>query len=216
VFETTIWANLKDAGGRKTGAAQAFVMRYRPPLLAFLLQRGVGAEDAEDVVQEVFLRMFSRDTLAQADRAKGRFRSYLLGIATKVILERKRHAAALKRGGGKTRVSLDEIGHDPVDPRAASEFEECWESHMVQTALENVERDTPRQHELRALAAKGAGSPSAIAERLGRNVGQVRVDLHRARKRLAKHLRSEIALYCSTADEYQDELRAILSYVGEE
>jgi RNA polymerase sigma-70 factor (ECF subfamily) len=216
VFRTTVWTELTEAGNRKTQAGEAFVSRYRPPLLAFLVRRGLSADDAEDVAQEVFLRLFDSDLLLEADRTKGRFRSYLLGVTNNVVRERQRRERALKRGGGAAHVSLQDLGHDLADQSGAVDFEGCWISHLVTRALEEVGKEHPRQHELLVLASSGDVSPKDMAERLGRKPGQVRVDLHRARKRLAKHIRTEVARYCSTEEEYEDELRSILGHVGEE
>jgi RNA polymerase sigma factor (sigma-70 family) len=215
VFRTTIWTELSAAGSRKSHEGEAFVARYRGPLLAFLARWGLSPEDAEDVSQEVFLRLFSGELLLEADRTKGRFRSYLLGITSNVVRERHRRKNALKRGGGAAHVSLEELPQDPAAPSGWAEFEACWISHLVTRALEEVGKENPRQHELLALASSGDLSPKAMAERLGRNPGEVRVDLHRARKRLAKHIRAEVARYCSSEAEYQDELRAILGHASE-
>ena len=215
MFRTTVWSQLTDAGHRATQAGEAFVTRYRPPLLAFLAGKGLSPDDAEDVSQEVFLRVFDGNLLLEADRTKGRFRNYLLGITTNVLRERRRSRGALKRGGGADHVSLQELAQDPAAESSAAEFEVCWIHDLVTRALAEVAKEHPRQHELLVLASTGDLSPKDMAERLGRNPGQVRVDLHRARKRLAKHIRVEVAHYCSTEAEYQDELRSILGHVGE-
>jgi RNA polymerase sigma-70 factor (ECF subfamily) len=209
MFQTTIWSELAGAGAKETAATDAFVTRYRPPLLAFLRRRGVSPEDAEDVAQEVFLRLFARDLLARADREKGRFRSYLLGVTTNVLGDRLRRARAQKRGGGHEHVSLHAIGDAAADPKANADFDACWVSHLVGRALEAVQRENARQHELLGLAADGL-APREIAERLGRTPGQVRTDLSRARKRLATAVSAEVARYCSSQEEYEAELKAIL------
>ena len=217
MFRTTVWTELTDAGNRKSLAGEAFVSRYRPPLLAFLGRIGLSPQDAEDASQEVFLRLFDNELLLRADRSKGRFRNFLLGVTSNVVRERRRSANALKRGGGAAHVPLQDLASDPAAEQSlGAEFEDCWISHLVSRALELVAKEHPRQHELLVLASSSDVSPKEMAEKLGRNPGQVRVDLHRGRKRLAKHIRAEIARYCSTEEEYHDELRSILGHVGEE
>jgi RNA polymerase sigma factor (sigma-70 family) len=210
-----VWSELSDAGSRRTNAGNAFVSRYRPPLLAFLVREGLSTNDAEDVAQEVFLRLFDSNLLLEADRNKGRFRNYLLGITNNVVRERRRREGTLKRGGAADHVSLQQLAQDPADPRTSAQFETCWINHLVTRALEEVAKEHPRQHELLVLASSGDLSPKDMAERLGRNPGQVRVDLHRARRRLAKRIRAQVARYCSTEEEYQDEIRSILRQVGD-
>lgn len=208
MFETTIWSELVGAAAQETAATDTFVSRYRAPLVSFCRRRGLSQEDAEDVAQEVFLRLFSRDLLAAADRERGRFRTYLLGITRKVLVDRLRRETALKRGGGAEHVSLSEL-EDPAHPATTSDFDACWVSHLVERALAVVKAAKPRQHELLVLAAEGL-TPKAMAERLERSDGQVRTDLHRARKRFAKAVSVEVARYCSSQEEYEAELASVL------
>ena len=88
-FHTTLWTQIGDVARRDPDAAHGFVERYHAPLLQFLRRRGVPDHEIEDVIQDVFLRLFERDLLAKADRARGRFRSYLLGITKHVLLKRR-------------------------------------------------------------------------------------------------------------------------------
>ncbi|MBL4847966.1 MAG: sigma-70 family RNA polymerase sigma factor [Planctomycetes bacterium] len=212
MFLTTMWSQLADAGAREPTAIEALVARYRAPLLTFVRRRGQSREDSEDVVQEVFLRLFANDLLSKADRERGRFRSYLLGITTNVLRQRSRRAQAAKRGGELSQVSLSAIKHDPIDPKSSSaEFDECWVAHLVARALEAVEAQSARQHELLVRVSDGA-TPGEIAEAQGLTPGQVRVDLHRARKRLARQIREEVARYCSSEEEFEQELGSILGH----
>ena len=49
-FQTTLWAQLQDAGQGKETATREFVTRYRAPLLQFVENRGLSPQDAEDLV----------------------------------------------------------------------------------------------------------------------------------------------------------------------
>jgi RNA polymerase sigma factor (sigma-70 family) len=212
MFRTTLWSQLANAGAREPHAVEELVARYRGSLLTFLRRRGQSPEDCEDIVQEVFLRLFSSDLLTKADQQRGRFRSYLLGITTNVLRQRTRRARAAKRGGGQAGVSLDAMDFDPIDPNSTSpEFDECWIAHLVARAMETVKAESPRHHELLVRVSDG-DAPQTIAEGQGLTPGQVRVDLHRARKRLARHIRSEVARYCSSEEEFEAELGSILGY----
>ena len=48
-----------------------------------------------------------------------------------------------------------------------------------------------------------------IAAATERQVGAVRVDLHRARKRLAAQLRQVLAEFCTSEEEFEEELRLV-------
>jgi hypothetical protein len=68
--------SLEECQGRKPD---------RPAVLDFLRSRGYGAEDAEDLTQEVFKTLLESDLLSRADQAKGRFRCLVIGLVRNVL-----------------------------------------------------------------------------------------------------------------------------------
>lgn len=207
-FRTTVWSRLGEAAAGRNTALDTFVVAYRPPVLAFLRGRGLSAEEAEDVTQEVFLRLLDRGLLARGDAAKGRFRSYLIGITLRVLSEWRRHEGALKRGGAHGHISLEQA----PDPAVTTEFESLWLRELVQRALAEVERANADHHRLLLLAGEGR-TPAEIAARTGRSEGATRTALHRARKRLATAVRAEVAAYCSSQEEYEAELQTFARFL---
>ncbi|MBL4848056.1 MAG: sigma-70 family RNA polymerase sigma factor [Planctomycetes bacterium] len=83
----------------------------------------------------------------------------------------------------------------------------------MRRALEAVEEASPAQHELLGFAAEGL-SPTEIAARTERSPGSVRVALHRARQRLATALKNEVARYCSSEEEFEEEMATFSSFLG--
>mgnify|MGYP002009844927 CR=1 FL=1 len=212
MFRTTIWSDLEDAAAGHASAVEGFVARYRPPVVRYLRQQGVDAQ-AEDLAQEVFLRLFAQSALERGLAAQGRFRSFLLGLTHNVLLEHWRAQRALKRGGAARHVSFDLAQHDlsaHPGPSEEETFVRCWQEHALRLALERVGEEHPRQGELLRRTARGE-TPAQIADELGRPAGQVRVDLHRARKRLAQRVREEIARFASDRAEYEHEVAAFLA-----
>ncbi len=63
--------------GRSDRAWGEFVALYEPLLTAYVRHKGLGAEDARDVVQEVFARLVKTLPEFELDRQRGRFRSWL-------------------------------------------------------------------------------------------------------------------------------------------
>jgi DNA-directed RNA polymerase specialized sigma24 family protein len=90
VFPTTIWTTISQAGAHDRAALEDFAQRYRAPILAYLRGRGFSGNDAEDLCQEVFVRVLQSGVLAKADRSRGRFRSLLLTVTTRVVQDRRR------------------------------------------------------------------------------------------------------------------------------
>ena len=94
----TRWTLIGAARGGDAGAQRLFADKYRGPVLAYLRRRGLDA-DAEDVTQEVFLRLFRGGVLDRATESGGRFRDLLLAVTKHTLTDHWRAAGAVKRGG---------------------------------------------------------------------------------------------------------------------
>ena len=95
-FTTTHWSLvLAAAGGKDARGGEALdrlCQVYWYPLYAFVRRQGHAPHDAQDLTQEFFLRLLDKDFLADIDRSKGRFRSFLLAA-----LKRARHPGRIHR-----------------------------------------------------------------------------------------------------------------------
>jgi len=107
-FATTHWSvvlragRFSDAAESRAAEALAELCRiYWYPLYAYVRRRGCEAHDAEDLTQEFFLRLLSKNDLAAVDRAKGKFRSFLLAAMKHFLANQWDRACAQKRGGKK-------------------------------------------------------------------------------------------------------------------
>jgi RNA polymerase sigma-70 factor (ECF subfamily) len=110
-FRTTRWSLVScaaDAAGPETQVAlDALCRTYWYPLYAFLRRRGEAPGDAEDHVQGFFAELLEKGRLAQADRERGRFRTFLLAALKHHVAHEAERARAQKRGGGRAPVRLD-------------------------------------------------------------------------------------------------------------
>ena len=110
-FATTHWSMVVLAG--RKGSAEAsrslavLCENYWFPLYAFVRRAGHTAEDAQDLTQEFFLRLLTKNSLAAADPQRGRFRSFLLGAMKHFLANQQRRQGAQKRGGRRPMLSLD-------------------------------------------------------------------------------------------------------------
>ena len=80
---------------------------YWFPLYAFVRRAGHAADDAQDLTQEFFLCLLTKNFLAAADPQRGRFRSFLLGAMKHFLANQQRRRGARKRGGHRPVLSLD-------------------------------------------------------------------------------------------------------------
>src|ERR671924_320479 len=82
VFATTHWSVVLAAGDAvspQAGVALAELCRtYWYPLYAFVRRKGHSPHDAQDLAQAFFARLLEKNYVAQAERERGRFRTFLL------------------------------------------------------------------------------------------------------------------------------------------
>src|SRR4051794_2693124 len=78
-FHTTHWSLVVAAGQRESNEALArLCAEYWPPLYAYVRRSGYTLHAAQDSTQEFFTRLLDKNYLQDADRERGRFRSFLL------------------------------------------------------------------------------------------------------------------------------------------
>ena len=124
MFETTIWTTIHKAGARDPAALEDFATRYRPAVLRFVRGRGFAESDAEDVCQDVFVRILTGDVLAKADASRGRFRSLVLAVATHVIQDRARKKRDVP-------LAAEPVERDP-------DFDREWVLHLAERAMQRM------------------------------------------------------------------------------
>jgi RNA polymerase sigma factor (sigma-70 family) len=189
VFPTTIWTTIRQAGALDSSALADVAERYRQPVLEFIGRRGFQGADAEDLCQDVFLRVLKGGVLAKADRDRGRFRSLLLSVTVHVIQDRLRK---------RREVPVE----DPEPPQRQREFDAGWALHLTQRALER-------------LQAQGSPYYDVLEGHLaGRRQDRNRLWL--ARKKLAGLMRQEVAYTCATRADYEAELAYLAQYLRPE
>ena len=88
-FQSNRWsAVLLSAQSQAPGSKEAFAAlckHYWYPLYGCIRNRGHPPEDAEDLVQGLFVHLLEHKTLSRVDRSKGKFRSFLLASLQKYV-----------------------------------------------------------------------------------------------------------------------------------
>jgi len=195
VFPETSWTTIRSAGDHDRGALERFAERYREPVLAYIRSRGVKPSEADDLCHEVFLRLLKNETLADADPARGRFRSLLLAIATHVAQHHARRARREPRS---------ELPAEPVDPASLpdkdEDFDRGWILHLSERALARLRTESPAYH-------------AALAEKLeGRPHDRQKVWI--ARKKLVALIRDEVARTCSSHEDFEREVDYLSAFLS--
>jgi DNA-directed RNA polymerase specialized sigma24 family protein len=232
-FLTTRWSLIEAAGaadGERARAALAeLCAEYWYPLYAYVRRVGIGAVEAEDVVQGFFADLLERGDLARVTRGAGRFRGFLKVAVKHHLANLRDRERAEKRGGGRVRLAVDlegaaarferEQGREEEPERS---FDRLWALELLERCVAELEAEyvhSGRGEVFAALAGalQGAGESFDAAEaarRLASTEGAVRVAAHRLRKRFGERLRARIAETVADPAEVELELDELLAALG--
>ena len=223
-FHTTHWSLIVAAAGESDHSQAALADlcgAYWYPIYAYLRRRGRSAEDARDLTQEFFATLLEKGYLADADPERGRFRAFLLTAVARFALKERDKAAAQKRGGGRSPLSLDfddgerryqrEPSHDWTPERI---FARRWALTLLDRTLASLrgEHDAagklPQFEALKMFLTGESGAPPLrqIGEQLGLTEGAVKVAVHRLREKYRERLRAEIAQTLAAQEDVDEEL----------
>ena len=203
-------------------ALSGFCEAYWPPLYSFLRHRGHPSADAQDLVQGFFAYLLEQNALSRADRQKGRLRTFLLGSLENFLYNEYDRARALKRGGGRQVMSIEE--HLPEAEASMMEtahlsdlrsYDRVWASNIVKRAwqhLQNAFEAEGKAEWLEVLrpfvTASGRTAPNQeeAAKKLGVPIATLRTWLWRLRQRYREALRMEVASTVSDPADVDQEL----------
>ncbi|MGD0259404.1 MAG: sigma-70 family RNA polymerase sigma factor [Verrucomicrobiota bacterium] len=229
-FVTTHWSVVLTAGRSDTTRARAALEQlcrnYWHPLYAYVRRAGHSREEAQDLTQEFFARLLAQNTVARADPARGRFRSFLLVSLKHFLANEWEKAHARKRGGGAPLIPLDFDTAEtrwvqPVAPGDTPDraFDRQWALALLEVVLGRVRKeyaDSGRDELFVGLKDTLTGGRSEIpyrelAARLGLSEGAVKVAAHRLRQQYRERLREEIASTVAGPEEVEEELKLLFA-----
>lgn len=217
-FSPTLWTVVLRARDRSREALEELIVLYWRPIYFFIRRRGHGVDDAKDLCQDFFAELMDRDVLKSVAPEKGRFRTFLLTVLKRFLINRFEKARALKRGGGRATLPIDFARAEEIYVALPSNqetpdraFDRQWAIDTLQRAHEALGREMePAVFE--ALKPHLAGEGPAYAETaksLKITVTQLNNLLHRARKRYRELLRQEVAVAVDDPADVDDELRGL-------
>jgi len=226
-FQTTRWTLVLRARQTQSEiSAQKALSKlceaYWPPLYAFLRHRGHASPEAQDLVQGFLAHLLEQNTLSRADQEKGRLRTFLLGSLQNFLFNEYDRAHALKRGGGKQILSIDEhlleaeaAMMDTAHLSDSHGYDLAWASNIVIRAWQNLESAFEAEGKkewlevLRPFVAGGGRMPLSqeqAAQELGVPIATLRTWLSRLRRRYREALRTEVASTVSDPADVDQEL----------
>lgn len=228
-FHTTRWTQVVAAHGKTPEAKQALrelCETYYAPVELFVRRSRGGADDARDLTHEFFAKLLEGNSLENADRTRGRFRSYLLGAVKHFLNDQLDRDQTLKRGGGQTTQSLDQPLRDGepltiADPAGLppdAYFDRQWALAVVEQAIATLRSEAEAAGELARfeILQRWLVTPSShdtaieAARSLNLTEGAFKVAVHRLRKRFRHIVVDRIASTVSDPVEAQDELNYLI------
>jgi RNA polymerase sigma-70 factor (ECF subfamily) len=233
MFATTHWSVVISAGHQSSPNAEEALEKlcrtYWYPLYAYVRRQGKSPEDAQDLTQAFFAWFLERSFLRQADRGRGRFRSFLMTSLNHFLAHERERAQALKRGGRQVHIPWDLAAAEnryhlepSSDASPDKNFDQRWALALFHQALGRLrlEYANAGKHEmfeqlktfLTNLA--GDGGYEGVAARLGMAPGSIAVAVHRLRQRYGELVKEEIAHTVASPTEVQDELRYLIELIG--
>ncbi|HEX2971527.1 MAG TPA: sigma-70 family RNA polymerase sigma factor [Tepidisphaeraceae bacterium] len=166
----------RQARAGSVASFEELVRRFQVPLLRFLSRRLPARCDAEDVLQESFVRAYQSLDQYQTSRP---FRPWLFTISYRLAISHTRKRCA--HGPTESIPDLPQAGEMPLQ-RLSREEERSQLWHVAREVL------TPEQYSAVWLYYVEEMKASEIAQVLGRSWVAIKTMLHRARKRLLPHL----------------------------
>ena len=229
-FRTTSWtvilAATSGASADSREALSSLCRIYWQPVYAFIRRHGHTREQAEDLTQGFFAQLLEKNYLLDADRTRGRFRSFLLTAVKHFLANEWDRSRALKRGGGHVPVSIDLVEAERWYVPAATDeatperlFERRWALSLLEHVMGKLRAEfdaagkADQFERLSAFLARESGGEryDAAAAQLGVSSGALRMAVHRLRRRYRELLRMEIAQTVAEPEQTDDEIRFLMA-----
>ena len=229
-FALTHWSAVLRAGDQDSRAAASALEElcrvYWFPLYAFARRHGCSPADAEDLTQAYFARLLEHKFVARADPAKGRFRTFLLTLFKRFLVNEWNRVHAEKRGGFQPVVPIESnlaesrLGADPAHTEQPDLlFQRNWAMTLLDQVMKRLEEEYKAsgrgrlfEHLEGCLVRDAAALPYAeIATRLNLTEAAVKMAMQRLRARYQAILREEIGKTVSSPEEVEPELRDLFS-----
>ena len=239
-FLTTHWSFIETVGASPGDRDKAMIglllERYWKPVYCYLRRKGHNNEDAKDLTQGFFQEVvLGRELIQQADRSKGRFRTFLLTSLDRYLINVQNAQTAQKRMPRRKLVSLKV---EPLElPEAVSElspedsFNYAWISSLLEQVMAEVEAACQKEGKAvhwaafneRVLQPATSGSEPPAMSEICRKHGirspvkasnMIVTVKRRLEKAFAEHLRNSVTSDQEAADEL-NEIRRFLPKIAQ-
>lgn len=234
LFPPTAWTLIDDIRGGKDdprGASERLLSAYWRPVYCFLRARGHAVHAAEDLTQGFFLRFLEKDWIGPADRARGRFRTFLLTLLTRFVADCGAARAPRQRAFEGGLLSLQGLMTDadrgyepPTDRTPEAVYMKQWASALVERVLVRLREVLAAEGQVAwhdVFSASHFPPPGEeprtqeqLAARFGVTRDQIRYATQQAEARFSALLRGAIRDQVGTDAEVGEEVRELLALLA--
>jgi RNA polymerase sigma-70 factor (ECF subfamily) len=225
-FPPTRWSQVlaarQESSPEGAAALEAVCRAYWYPLYAYVRRCGQSPHDAQDLTQEFFRLLLEKRWLEDADREKGRLRSFLITALKRFMANEWRRISADRRGGGQPHLAIDtdfaesRYAADPGAQFAPDEvFDRQWAFTLLELTMERLQAEfkaAGKADEFAVLSAfltlaRERINYGTAAARLAISEGAARVAVHRLRRRFRELYREELSQTLPDGADLDAELR---------
>jgi RNA polymerase sigma factor (sigma-70 family) len=178
----TLLERLRD--GADALAWDEFFAYYWPTIYGFARHRGCSEHTAEEIVQDVMLKVFQQRDVYQYDPTRGRFRDWLGTVVRNDIAEHRRRPANRVQGrGGDSNAGRIDTADNQHDTDGV--WEAAFENSLLLTLLIAVRREMSART---YLAFELVGLEGLSGGEAARMTGLSRNAVYKAHKRVLERL----------------------------
>lgn len=166
-----------------------FVRLYGPVIRTWLVHWGLQEADAQDVIQNVLLRLTAKLPRFEYDPARS-FRGWLKTLTHHAWHDFVTEAGYRHRGTGDS-AALEQLHSIAAREDLAARIEATFDRELLDVALMRArDRVAETTWEAFRLAALEGVAPQQVADRLGVRVSQVYLSRHRVQKLVQEELKA--------------------------
>lgn len=229
-FQTTDWDAIKNARTcneiRQREIIGNLIQKYWKPVYCYLIRKGYDNELAKDLTQGFFHEIvLGKHLIQQADKAKGRFRTFLLVALRNYIIDCKRldHQPRI--------IKIDNLSEDlPSQEMKPDEaFTYVWISLLLDDVITEVERGCREEGQeihwklfygrILGPILDGTKAPPLIelCKQLNIEIGKNRASnmIVTVKRRFGRVMEDRLRLYAESDSDVEDELNELLSFLTE-
>src|SRR5271157_4577773 len=233
-FPSTIWMRVEQAKQSTAPQSQEALAElceaYWHPVYAFIRRKGNDPDRAADLTQGFFTVLIETGALAAVTPEKGRFRSFLMAACTHFLCNQRVHECALKRGGGRFLVSIDQLKaedrlrHEPFHEMTPEKtFVRQWALTLLDRVMATLQAEAALKGKSQVfeqvrpviLGREAVPSYAQIAAQLGLSETTLKVTLHRYRARYRALLRDEIARTVDDPADIEQEITTLIQALAD-